>query len=120
LNVLLTPFTRWGFYTTSNFDNSAVEQQRGSSKKKGNSSDCQTQKKAAGIKPSSKAHVESSEGEDELEDTSSSENDRSSLQGKMRTIKTTILYNQQNYISYRGICKMQQEGLPVYIQTKGF
>lgn len=84
--MLLLPFTRWGFYTTSNFDNSAVEQQRGSSKKKGDSSDCQSQKKAAGIKPSSKAHVESSEGEDELEDTSSSENDRSSLQGKMRTM----------------------------------
>ena len=107
MNVLKLPINRLVFCTSTHFDNSPVEQQRGSSKKKGDSSARQCQKQAARKKTTTKAHVESSEGEDELEDTSSSENDRSSLQGKMRTMHASKNFKhrlndnliiQQNYI----------------------
>ena len=91
------------------FDNSTDKKHRGLSKKQGDSSDRQTQKKEAGKKTPRKAQVEHSEGEDEeLEDTSGSENDRSSLQGKMmRTMHASKYFKhrvndnliiQQNYI----------------------
>ena len=113
------------------FNNSADKKQTGSSKNKGASSDHRTLKNAGGKKTPRKAQVESSDGEDEeLKDTSSSEDGRTSLRGKMiRTMhalkyfKHRLNHNliiQQNYIWYRGIYEMQQEGLPVYIQTKGF
>ena len=64
-------------------NNSADKKQRGSSKNKGASSESQTLKNAGGSKTPRKA-VESSDGEDEeLKDTSSSEDDRTSLRGKM-------------------------------------
>jgi hypothetical protein len=90
------------------FNNSADKKQRGSSKNKGASSDHRTLKNAGGKKTPRKAQVESSEGEDEeLKDTSSSENDRNSLRGKMRTMHASKnlkhrlndnLIIQQNYI----------------------
>jgi hypothetical protein len=51
------------------------------------------------------------------------------LRGKMRTMHASKNFKhrlndnliiQQNYIWYRGICEMQQEGMPVYIQTTDF
>ena len=114
LNVFELPFTRLDFNTSSNFDYSRVGQQRESSKEKGDSGARQSQKQAARKKTATKDHVESSEGEDELEDTSSSANERSSSQGKQ---DENNLYNQQTYTSYS---QMQQERLHRYIQTKGF
>jgi hypothetical protein len=91
------------------FNNSADKKQTGSSKNKGASSDHRTLKNAGGKKTPRKAQVESSDGEDEeLKDTSSSEDDRTSLRGKMiRTMhalkyfKHRLNHNliiQQNYI----------------------
>ena len=98
LNVFELPFTRLDFNTSSNFDYSRVGQQRESSKEKGDSGARQSQKQAARKKTATKDHVESSEGEDELEDTSSSANERSSSQGKQ---DENNLYNPQTYTSYR-------------------
>jgi hypothetical protein len=90
------------------FNNSADKKQRGSSKNKGASGDRRTLKNAGGEKTPRKAKVDSSEGEDEeLKDTSSSEDDRNSLRGKMRTMHASKNFKhrlndnlmiQQNYI----------------------